>query len=227
MVKKEVSFVLRLIDDFNGRDIFGPVQGFYIRNFNLKPIVKQEGYYVFINCDVTDDVIIESLYYNTKSVPVSVIEKYGNEKTVTVRLHRKQTGIFNDCSWQNGKQKANYLVLAIGNEVNGLSLSKVDKNENNTVVYFSGYSSEKLTGMCYCTDKGKKANPFYIIGKTPDGGYEISHGKNWSHQKGQKLYRLYSGYSDKEGCYSIPIEVESETETISTKIPDEWGCYHN
>ncbi len=229
MIRKEISFVLRLIDDFNAKDITGLAQSFYIKSFPIKPIYKPEGYYVFINCDINDDLTIVTVNYKTKILPKEVI-KNSNNSVVWVRLYRKPLGIFTDCRMIKGVDLSNKLTYTSFREVAGLSLSKSEVKDGKTVIYLSGYSTENLVGGCYAVKEGNSTQLFYIIGKTSAAGYEIAGTKPRSHQSKQKLFRVYSDYSDKEGNYNIPVELNEldKVPKISTvkDIKRDWGCYY-
>ncbi len=229
MVRKEVSFVLRLIDDFNAKDIVGLAQSFFIKSLPVKPLHKPEGYYVFVNCDIKDDLIIETVNYKTRILPIEVIKNNKDNEVIIVRLYRKTLGVFNDCRWVEGNNSPDKFVYIPYREVAGLSFQKAVVKDGKTVMHLSGYSIENLLGGCYTLTDNKNAQLFYIIGKTSDGGYEITDANLRSQQSKQRLVRVYSDYCDKEGNFSIPVE-PSELKTVgkvsTLKVhKKEWGCY--
>ncbi len=229
MVRKEVSFVLRLVDDFNGKDIVGLAQSFFIKNLPVKPLRKPEGYYVFVNCDIKDDLTIETVNYKTRILPIEVIKNNKDDAVIIIRLYRKAIGVFNDCRRIEGTNSPDKFVYIPYREVSGLSVQTVEVKDGKTVMHLGGYSIENLLGGCYTVSESKTAQLFYITGKTSDGGYEISGTSLRSQQSKQRLVRVYSDYCDKEGNFSIPVELTELKKDfkVSTLKENkrEWGCY--
>ncbi len=229
MVRKQVSFVLRLIDDFNGKDITGLAQGFYIKTLPVKPLYKPEGYYVFVDCEINDNLTIETVYYKTRELSINIIKAGEQGDVIIVRLYRKPMGVFTDCKQIEGTKTANKLVYIPYREISGLSFTKSSVQDGKTVIHLSGYSTEKLVGGCYCMGEDKSQQLFYITGKTKDGAYTVSGLKTRSQQNKQKLFRVYSDYCDKEGNFSIPVE-QTDLKPVGkvSTLKDqqqEWGCY--
>ncbi len=229
MVRAEVSFVLRLVDDFTGKNISGAVQGFYIKNGMVKPVRKPEGFYVFVDCEKRADLTIETTHYKTRILPSKLLNEV-SAPVITVRLYRKVGAVFGDCKWITGESQAEALVATLSHEVSGFTFSGIQQQDGKSVMYLSGYSNENLVGNCYTLGEEGNKSLFYILKQDDAGGYVISGDDIQSQQKGQKLQRVFSDISDINGKFAIPVNDTTKDSTGKTTVlkveVSEWGCYH-
>ncbi len=233
MVKIEISFVLRLVDDFSGKNITGSVLGFYVRGKRLNTVRKPEGHYVFTGCEKSEDILIETTHYKSRVLPYEFIENGGDAPIIIVRLYRKPGAYFLDCDWINGTGPPGKLTYALSGEVAGLSLTGFKTEDKKMRLYLGGYSTEKLIGNCYAVGDKDKRYIFYIIGRDPGGGYLISSPdlkSLQSQRSGQRITRVFSDISDINGKFTIAVDeckedMAKNALTLEREVK-EWGCYY-
>ncbi len=228
MVKINVCFVVRLIDDYTAKNITGSVVGFTVAGKRLKYIKKPEGHYVFTGDIPPEDLLITTTHYKDRVLPYSMIENGGEAPVIVVRLFRKAGIYFLDCDWITGEGTAKRLAYIPTKEVAGLSFKKSEQIDGKTIIHLGGYSTEQLIGNCYCIGEEKERSIFYIIGRDPGGGYEITSPTFQSQQSGGRLNRVHSDISDINGKFTIPV-LKAENEDLALTLESEvkeWGCYY-
>ncbi len=228
MLKTKVSFVLKLIDDFNGKAIQGVILGFFQDDIRLKPVVKREGYYVFLNVDTTKEVMIKSSHYKARIVRSEMLICENPDFVTVVRLYRNKEGNFTDCEWVEGNSKKNILVYKTSMKSTGLTYKKEQQTDDDKTIILSGYTPQNLSGKCYIIGKGVSKEIFTIIARNEDGSYQLSSPLKKTFKQEEPIYRLYFGLTDKNGDYAIPIDIPIEEQTSKVECfkeeVDLWGC---
>ena len=117
-----VSFVVIPIDDFTNKVILDKSINMFVSGLNVKPIKKQDGFFVFTNIDEMNiDLTINSYSYNTSKLTIDTIELNHLNPIIKVRLKPNDKYNFpNNTTCIRGKGKPNTTIVIIQNNKNNI-----------------------------------------------------------------------------------------------------------
>ena len=196
--------MLIFYDDFNGKLIDARNCLFYANGILLKPIIKPEGYVVFVNLDAnTQHITVVSEKFQEYSYTISQASG-SNAQAITVRLLRNAKKSFPDCVFvvgklsNHGKNRSVILKSNIEYRIQGII------NENS----FNALTLQNLVGLRFSFSNDNK--PMIITGKNVDGTYQSDISIKKSLRTEKTILRTYYGVCDKDGNYAIPVDIGQE-----------------
>lgn len=215
MINIKVAFVLRLIDDFDGKALEGNGASFTSDGLVLHPIKKTDGMFVFTGDYPKEaDVKIEIPSYHKMTVRVVRSELDPQEPIMNVRMFGKAGGDFEYkydlvCG-QMKKSKGQVFpafVYTAGSKSTSLSFKKFREEDGRKIITLQGYSNKPLIGYCFMLGEGKDVSLFIISEKFGVNEYCICPVLNLPVQikQGAILKRIYRSVTDKDGAYAIPV----------------------
>jgi len=217
MIVKQVAFALRLIDDFNGKEITRQVFSFEIDGILAKPIEKQEGLYIFlepVNASVKLRII--SGYYHTKTVTIEKGVLDEKEPVATVRIYGKPgQGYSKVCGFHQGKIEDKNVVYPVevcakSGKDTGLTLKEIRQEEGKTYLICNGYTKELIIGKPFCLTNEKITDIFVILEKKGVNWYRIEETILGEYEPGTPIQRVYRSLTDESGYYSIPVNADEQ-----------------
>lgn len=216
-MKAKVAFVLRLIDDYSGNVIQREAFQFLDDQNLIKPIVKDEGMFVFLEPlpEMLTLKVIGTNYYE-KDIVVEKTKLNPMEPILDVRLFGKPgkphpyrcelyTGMIDD-----KKVTHPAVVCAKKAKPTGLVLKSVRSENGKQFVSFSGFTQENLVEKTYMLGEKSKAEVFIIKEKCGINEYCVEGNFTKKHDAGEKLHRTYRSVTDVKGGYAIPVESRNE-----------------
>ena len=195
----KVSFVLQFIDDFTDKIITDKI--LTLKTLDGKtPIIKNDGYYVFLNCQDTNEVIITSSYYMQKTVKIK------NGDTLKVRLYPNIYYKFsNNHTYLTGKAEKNTEIKATLKKSNFRLLYDYNNLDDKKISIFNPLNIE-LVGR-YFLIWNKDNEEFIQIKENYNNIYLLSSAlKNDYKKVGTKLYEVYYTIANENGEYILPIK---------------------
>lgn len=216
MISIKVSFVLQLVDDFDGKSLTNAGVSFYEGERVLKPIRKSDGMYVF-----TDEfreistIRIECVGYHDKEITLDLNKIDRINPLVVVRLYGRPGGSFayryDLCCGTMKVKKGIELpleVYATKKKQLNLFFKAYREEDGKKIITFQGFCMEPLIGLTFALGEGKETTLFYIKEKIGSNEYCICPIEKESVQikTGSALFRIYRSVTDKNGNYSIPVD---------------------
>ncbi|MFI3177272.1 MAG: hypothetical protein R3Y67_07270 [Eubacteriales bacterium] len=225
MIRYKVAFVLRLIDDYTGVCIRGIKFRFEVDGNEYRPIVKDEGLYVFLEpmASPVSVSICGNGYYEC-SVQVDKLALNPEEPIAEVRLYAQvRSNLPYSYETVCGKLEGftgnrPQVVVAQRARETGIILKEVKTIEGSTYLVCNGFTKENLLGKVYTLHTGKKLDVFILTEKTGINEYKIEGKVEGKHIAGTPIKRAYRSVTDENGYYMIPVEV-GEAEAITSVIP--------
>ena len=209
VIKRTVSFVLLLQDDFSGAVQSDPGQRFCVNGRTVCPMKKPEGYLVFFGLSGTEyEVSISSAKYLDTLLHIDSGKLDPKYPVVTVRLFRKPGVWFPDSEWLDGcKGKPGQMAVLPSPETLSLSLRTMeDAGDGSVKVGLMGYSTRDLVGLRFSVGQKADCETFIITRKLDEGQYLIDRPLLKKHKSGDQVVRTFAAMCGENGGFSIPVE---------------------
>lgn len=218
MIRMKIAFVLRLVDDFSGRDIRKRKFVFSIGGRVVQPIEKEEGLYVFLEPqeDETRVWIEGTDYYSCSALiqkkllnpeePIADVRLYGKAGRNLPYSYGVLEGVLNEKDIRFPAE-----VYAKRSKPTGLSLKEYRKAAGDWLI-LQGFTQENLLGKPYMFQNRDETIAFILTEKQGINEYRIDFlGEPPSKLKsGMPLERIYRSVTDEKGVYAIPVECGEE-----------------
>ena len=222
MIQMKIAFVLRLINDFSGKCIKEKGFTFKINDRIAKPVVKDEGVYVFLEpMETKTKVTIESVFYHSCSVWIDKKSLNPEEPVAEVRLYEKAgkqisraagilTGIY-----ENEKKHPVEVYAKKSNSL-GLAVRGYRNIEGEHWFLFSGFTKETLLGKLWMIDDPENPVVMILDEKRGINEYhaEVLYGDPEKVSSGTPIFRVYRSVTDRQGGYAIPVDGGEETKIL-------------
>lgn len=213
----KVAFVLRLTDDYSGQIVQKEPFQFVYDDMLIKPIVKDEGLYVFLEPLPNPITLqIEGINYFAKTITIDREKLDKKEPIADIRLYGKPGKSHPyRCELYTGQitdQKLQYPVIVGAKKAKptGLVLKSVNEKEGSIYLSFSGFTQENLVEKTYMLGEKTKAEVFIIKEKCGINEYRVEGNFSKKHDAGEKLHRTYRSVTDVKGGYAIPVDSRDE-----------------
>lgn len=225
MIRMKIAFVLRLINDFSGNCIKEKAFTFIINDRVVRPVVKEEGLYVFLEpMENNTRVVIESPFYHSCSVTIDKKSLNPQEPVAEVRLYERAgkqvsrtAGILTGIYDKGNRYPTE--VYAKKSSPLGLTVREYRNIEEEHWIFFSGFTKETILGKTWLLDDSD--NPVLVILQDKRGineyRAEIICGEPEKIRSGTPIFRAYRSVTDRFGGYAIPVESGEETKILEVK----------
>ena len=223
MIGTNLSFVLLLRDEYDGRVILNGGQSFLVDGRPARPLQKREGYYVFTGlAGESFEVTVGGGRY--QPVTARVAPEPGRPVTV-LRLQRRP-GMFSDCGWLCGGGLPPETPLFARLESSGLSFQSAKLQDEVPLLGVQGYCYRSLSGLRLAVGEGRTLETFLIAGRGTDGVYALERPLSHKHGPGEPIVRVSYGVTDANGEYRLPVEPGAEITQVEYSQGEgrPWGC---
>lgn len=154
-----VSFVVILIDDFTNKVIQDKSINMFLQGLNVKPIKKQDGFFVFTNInEINVNLTINSYSYNTTKLTIDTSKLNHLNPVIKVRL--KPSCKYNfpiNTTCIRGKGKPNTTIAIIQNCKNNIFKLLDDSMKKASILKIYNPLNIDLEGKSFIiTEKGSK-----------------------------------------------------------------------
>ena len=222
MIQMKVAFVLRLINDFSGKGIKEKGFIFKMNDRIAKPVVKDEGVYVFLEpMEPKTKVTIESVFYHSCSVWIDKRSLNPEEPVAEVRMYEKagkriskNAGVLTGM-YEKGKTYPVEICAKKSSSL-GLTLREYRNIEGEHWFLLSGFTKEVLLGKTWMIDDPE--NPVIVILQEKRGineyRAELISGDPEKVRSGTPIFRVYRSVTDRQGGYAIPVDGGEETKIL-------------
>lgn len=199
-----------LYDDFTS----SPIRNSSVRVTSaqgIKPVRKDEGYYVFLNCiDYEIDICVESPFYWPKHIHVDLRPC---EKCLVIKVWLLPGPAYPmppGTTFLEGRAKPNCLIQAACGSPDGALKLLYDYDGGEIISLYQSQHVDLEGRTLYLQDKTKTASAYITVTaciNEPEGLYRLHTPLKIPFLKvGTDLYPVYSGVSDQDGFYRILMQ---------------------
>jgi hypothetical protein len=203
MIDNEVSFVLRLYDEFDGALINDVGVRFAVNGVITRPILKKTGFYVFCGgVELPAQVRIERAHYQPAELTVPARDADAAIDVQHVRLLRQAPGIWRDCVWITAEVPADTDVVALSTR-EAFKIHAAGEEDGMAQITLAAATFAPLPGRRFCASTDA-ADDFLVLRMLMPGHYECDRLPK-AGTKGAYV-RAFCSRSDNEGHVAVPVE---------------------
>lgn len=199
-----------LYDDFTGMPIQNQVV-FMTSSQGIKPIRKDGGFYVFLNCsDKVMDICVKSPIYRTRHIHVDL---ENGKKCPVIKVWLLPGSAYPmpfGTTFLEGRAKPNCLIQAACCSPDGALKLLYDYDGGEIISLYQSQHVDLEGRTLYLQDKTKTASAYITVTtciNEPEGLYRLHTPLKIPFLKVETdLYPVYSGVSDQDGFYRILMQ---------------------
>lgn len=212
-IHKRVSLIVQVIDDFTEKPLSGSRGRIWIPG-NAAPIVKTEGYYVFVNIrEPAVELHVENPLYHPRQMTVYLAELGRTDPIIKVRLLPNRCyPIPSGTTCIKGKAEPGSQIRVLAREKGKILKLLVEyggrmSDDRRRLTIYNPDNAD-LDGRCFLIeDKDKKHSEYFTVARTLEGetkSYLLSQPLLSSYKKiGTSIYPVHITQADEEGNFFL------------------------
>ncbi len=215
-VRHRVSLVLELWDDFADRPVSDPSIDITVDG-TVRPIRKEDGFYVFVNCPMPVHVEIRSERYETEKFEAGMRD--GKAVILKKRLRPgKNYPIPDGTTCVTGHAELGTVIEVAAEETGGLWRLFSDYHSEKSpgiMEIFNPYERQLEGRRFYIQDRDEKNGEFFEVKQqeSRSGKIVLVNALKHSYKKaGTKIYECSMARADMDGNYRVPLKIRSRDE---------------
>ena len=215
-VRHRVSLVLELWDDFTDRPISDPSVVITASGL-IRPLRKEDGFYVFVNCPMPVHVEIRSERYETEEFDAGM--KDGKAVILKKRLRPgKNYPLPAGTTCVTGCAEPGTVIEVAAEESSGLWRLFSDYHSEKfpeSMELFNPYEKQLEGRRFFILDKDEKNGEFFEVKQQEGRSGKIVLEKALKHsykKAGTKIYECSMARADRNGNFTIPLKIRARDE---------------
>lgn len=223
MIHIKVSMVLLLQDNFDGSNISSAQTQFYLNGQRVKPLRKNEGFYVFtIPLSENSSLKIESQGYQSVTITLPNQQDLV-QKMLLIRMERSPNIFWRDCAIKEGVVKPYSKVYAYAVDAVPIKFQTCGTKDEKFWVLLQGYTTRPMLNRRFCVTDGKAKEYFVVVGQNMDGTLNLDVPLQRKFKPGSVVNRVYDTSSDAEGVYHLFVETDQDVQKLTVKSDKKEG----